>query len=109
MYEYNAKVIRVVDGDTVELRVDMGFRCSMTISARLLGIDAPEMHKKAQLEMARKATAALAERLEGKDVRIVSKKADDWGRWLVLIWDTTSMKSINDWMIEQGYAVLSLL
>jgi micrococcal nuclease len=43
VYIYRAECVRVVDGDTLVLRVDLGLRCSVEIEARLHGIDAPEL------------------------------------------------------------------
>jgi endonuclease YncB( thermonuclease family) len=43
MYEYKVKrVVKVVDGDTVDLELDLGFHCSITERFRLKDIDAPE-------------------------------------------------------------------
>ena len=42
MYEYRAKIKRVVDGDTVDFIVDLGFSVHITIRTRLLGVDTPE-------------------------------------------------------------------
>ena len=42
MYEYNAKVDRVVDGDTVDFIVDLGFNINIKIRTRLIGVDTPE-------------------------------------------------------------------
>lgn len=45
MYDYRATVIRVVDGDTADLRVDLVFDVSINSRYRLSGIDAPERGK----------------------------------------------------------------
>ena len=42
MYEYRAKVDRVVDGDTVDFIVDLGFKISFKIRTRLAGVNTPE-------------------------------------------------------------------
>lgn len=42
MYEYRARVKRIVDGDTVDFVVDLGFSVHTTIRTRLLGVDTPE-------------------------------------------------------------------
>lgn len=44
MYEYRAKVLRVVDGDTLYLAVDMGLETTRILDVRLYGINCPEMH-----------------------------------------------------------------
>ena len=42
-YEYECELVRVIDGDTVKLRVDCGFNVTFTDNFRLHGINAPEM------------------------------------------------------------------
>ena len=42
MYEYNAKLIRVIDGDTIDASIDLGFDVWVKKRIRLYGIDAPE-------------------------------------------------------------------
>ena len=46
MYEYNAICTRVVDGDTIDARVDLGFSVWLDCRIRLEGIDAPETRTK---------------------------------------------------------------
>lgn len=43
MYEYNASIFKIVDGDTLDLVVDLGFRTYIRIRARVKDIDTPEM------------------------------------------------------------------
>jgi len=60
MYEYNCKIVRVVDGDTVDVDIDLGFdtwRCGERI--RLYGIDTPECRTRDAEE---KAAGLLAKR-----------------------------------------------
>ncbi len=42
MYEYRARITRVIDGDTVEAEIDLGFHVTITVTLRLAGINAPE-------------------------------------------------------------------
>ena len=42
MYEYRARITRVIDGDTVEAEIDLGFHVTFTATLRLTGINAPE-------------------------------------------------------------------
>lgn len=44
MYKYQADVLRVVDGDTLEVKLDLGFKIQHEITARILGIDTHEIH-----------------------------------------------------------------
>ena len=86
MHIYRAKVIRVVDGDTVDFDVDLGFHISIRIRTRLVGVDTPE---RGHQDFA-KATNILIDLLnEQKDeegyVRIETQKTGKYGRWLVYI------------------------
>jgi len=81
---YRAKVIRVVDGDTVDFDVDLGFYISIRIRTRLVGVDTPE---RGHQDFA-KATNILIDLLnEQKDeeeyVMIQTGKTGKYGRWLV--------------------------
>lgn len=44
MYEYRAELIRVVDGDTLVMRIDLGFYTYTRIHLRLMGVDTAEIH-----------------------------------------------------------------
>ena len=84
MHIYRAKVIRVVDGDTVDFDVDLGFYISIRIRTRLVGVDTPE---RGHQDFA-KATNILIDLLnEQKDeeeyVMIQTGKTGKYGRWLV--------------------------
>lgn len=86
MHIYRAKVARVVDGDTVDFDVDLGFNIVIRIRTRLLDVDTPE---RGHSDWA-KATNILIELLnEQKDeegyVIIETKKTGKYGRWLVNI------------------------
>ena len=62
MFKYNAKVERVVDGDTVDAMVDLGFSTHKKVRIRMMGINAPESRTR-NLEEKAKGLAAKA-RLE---------------------------------------------
>jgi micrococcal nuclease len=86
MYEYRARVKRVVDGDTIDFVVDLGFSIHITIRTRLLGVDTPERGH----EDWGKATAKCRDYLsvvtdEDGYVRIKTGKTGKYGRWLVEI------------------------
>jgi len=102
MYEYNAIVVRVVDGDTVDLIVDLGFRMTTIQRFRLLGIDTPERGKPGFTE----ATNRMKELLAPGYGKIVTTKADSFGRWLVTIWVKGMEESVNQKMLDDGFAVL---
>jgi micrococcal nuclease len=93
MYQYKAKLNRVVDGDTVNLTIDLGFRLNYTANCRLAGINAPEMNT----EEGKTAKVALMQMI-GDEFLIESTGLDKYGRPVVLI------GNINDKMVEGGYA-----
>jgi endonuclease YncB( thermonuclease family) len=43
MYEYSARLVRVVDGDTIHAAVDLGFDTTVNVTIRLYGVNAPEI------------------------------------------------------------------
>jgi micrococcal nuclease len=103
MYEYKATIRKVIDGDTIEVTLDLGFRITTVQRLRLLGINAPELHKAAQIKAAKAAKTALAEKLPPETACIVqTTKSDDWGRWLATI--ILDGENVNAWLVEHGYA-----
>lgn len=97
MYEYTAIVDKVVDGDTIDISIDLGFSVWTKQRIRLAGIDAAE-HNFPFGE----ATAKLVrEALESKSVRIQITKPDKYGRYLGTVF-LGSDKSINDQLIKYG-------
>ena len=118
-YSYDGTCVRVIDGDTVILRlaktfaqeVDFGFYVRDTMSLtktaevtfRLNGINAPETigaTKAAGLA----AKAALESLLVGKPLRVVSHKTDKYGRWLADIYLPGDKVTVSQRMIERGFA-----
>ncbi|WNO25880.1 nuclease [Arthrobacter phage Altadena] len=104
MYEYQAEVVRWVDGDTVYLTVDLGFRMSSTTSFRLYGIDTPERGRPG----AKDASARAAELAPaGSEVHIrTHKDPDKYGRWLVEVEIPERFGvTVNEVLVEEGHAV----
>tara|TARA_Y100001951_G_scaffold56511_1_gene44758 strand:+ start:40 stop:462 length:423 start_codon:yes stop_codon:yes gene_type:complete len=84
MYEYSCKVKRVVDGDTVDVVLDLGFDVSYSTRVRLYGIDTPESRTRNKDEKARgkMAGAFLKEAIEsGEKVVIQTKLKDSKGKY----------------------------
>lgn len=105
MYQYTAQVIRVVDGDTLWMRVDLGFDVRRDDSFRLSGINAPEM----STAEGKRAKQWLVERLENVPYLIVTTQKDKkekFGRYLATLWDGYGKaESINHQMVGAGHAV----
>lgn len=99
MYTYYTKIDRVVDGDTVDVFIDLGFRVWHKERIRMDGIDTAEKNT-----VFGKATKEfLIKTLEGKLVRLEVSKPDKYGRYLGKIY-LDSTESVNDQMIKFGLA-----
>lgn len=107
LYQYRAQTVRVIDGDTIVADVDLGFHTwRRDERLRLAGIDAPEPSGETR-DAGVRATQALRERIEGRELVICTLKdeREKYGRYLVLIYDGD--QQVNDWMVAQGFAVPS--
>jgi len=115
MYEYKAFVVKVYDGDTITVNIDLGFGFSWNkVKIRLYGIDAPEMHKGTLETMfaGERSRDMLAELVLGQQViiRTHKDKQEKYGRWLGEVWllDGTQ-RNVNQWMVDNGYAKKAFL
>ncbi|MCA1572472.1 MAG: thermonuclease family protein [Chloroflexi bacterium] len=102
MYEYSARLIRVIDGDTVHLDVDLGFDVKRRDSFRLYGIDTPEL----PTPEGKAAAARLVELLAAGPIilRTVKDKREKFGRYLGLL--EVDRVDVNARLVEEGHAVL---
>ena len=92
LYTYNAKLIKVIDGDTVRLKIDLGFKMYFEANCRLAGINAPEMKSGGN-----EAKEILTEMLSDGIHLIESKSIDKYGRPLVRIY--VKDKCVNDELV----------
>ena len=108
MYEYAVKEItKVIDGDTVDVVIDLGFDLSKKERVRRAGIDTPESRTRDAEEkvFGLEAKAYLTERLDGSEGLIVKTEKDGkYGRMLGWFYSPRSEDSINNEMDERGYA-----
>jgi len=111
MYEYKVtRLLGVIDGDTIDVQIDLGFDVSFTSRVRLNGIDTPESRtsdakeKKYGLE----AKEWLKHRLESaKKIVIRTEKSDSsekYGRILGTLVIDDESTSLNDQLVKAGYA-----
>lgn len=71
MFEYNAFVTRVIDGDTIEVEIDLGFnQQSNGVRLRIRGINAPELDKAGEKAAGQESKMFLAKMIEGKPVKV---------------------------------------
>jgi len=111
MYEYRVKsVIAVVDGDTIDVDIDLGFDISLTKRVRLAGIDTPESRTKDKEEKALglEVKELLKKKLkEAKTIVIKTQLPDStekYGRILGWIYLDGEGLSVNEALIAGGYA-----
>lgn len=114
MYEYAARVSRIIDGDTVVASIDLGFGISSSQTLRLFGINAPELHGSTS-QAGAAAKAYLFELLESFEslvvVRTHKDKREKYGRFLAeLIGVRNGVEiNINEAMVRDGHAETYLL
>ena len=118
IYIYKAELIRVVDGDTVDLISDLGFDTLKRERFRLYGIDAPELRTEAGKE-AKAWLWDVLQPLEAIYVQTIQHKTkakqDKYGRFLAVLYDELPTlvpvarepihpSSINARMVAEGHA-----
>lgn len=101
--QYNsAEVIRIVDGDTVDFRIDLGYDIFCETRARLSGINAPEVTGD-EKPRGLKATKHLTKLIGGKPVIVRADEKGKFGRWITKIY--VDKVDICDKMVEDGHAI----
>ena len=111
MYTYTASVLKVIDGDTIEVDFDLGFGVWLRNQRiRLDGIDTPESRTADKEEKVRGTLSKeKLKEILGKDIRITTKidPNEKYGRILANVYLVTETGEIlvNKWMLANGYAV----
>lgn len=105
MFEYAAALRRVIDGDTLELSVDLGFSISSTHSLRLAGVSAAELHTP-DGKAAKAWVEQWAKDNPGPYVITTTKgrETEKYGRYLARLIDTISRHCLNDDLLAAGQA-----
>ena len=108
MYKYKAKLVRVVDGDTADVMIDLGFDTWVKARLRFKGVDTWEKRTRDKAEKIKglAATAFTATYLELNDgnFTIQSYGKGKYGRVLAEIFIDGEDKSLNQLLIENGHA-----
>lgn len=111
MYEYRIKqVLRVVDGDTIDVDIDLGFNISYTQRVRLAGIDTPESRTtdKYEKQLGLEVKKKLGELIKGASQIVIRTEKPDssekYGRILGWLFLDGSSESVNTALIAGGYA-----
>ena len=101
---YNAVITRVIDGDTVDATVDLGFRIFTILRLRLHGIDTAELNDRdpALREHARQGKQFVENLTLNKQVTLETFRTDKFGRWLAVIY--IDGQNVNQLLLEHGLA-----
>ena len=116
MYNYNATCIRVVDGDTIDAEIDLGFDIKVTKRIRLGGINAPESRTRNKVEkkLGLAAKERLKEMMEGAAncFELESTELGKFGRVIGRLHidkisgkDVITKVCVNDCLVKEGHAV----
>ena len=109
MYEYRVYVKRVVDGDTVDVDIDLGFGVILANErVRIMGIDTPESRTRDLTEKKfGLASKARLKEILGKTATLVCKEYDAKGKFGRVLGDFTTNdgRMVTDVLIEEGHAV----
>jgi micrococcal nuclease len=111
MYEYRVKkLMNVIDGDTIDVDIDLGFDISLARRVRMAGIDTPESRTKDKAEkvLGLESKEYLKKMMKDAKTIVIKTQLPDssekYGRILGWVYIDDATKSINEQMIEDGYA-----
>ncbi len=110
LYHYKALVIKVYDGDTITVNIDLGLNVIFRkVKIRLARINAPELKGEQRVE-GLKARDFLRELIMGKEITVqtIKDRKGKYGRYLGEIWvknESGKFINVNDLLVEKGFAV----
>ena len=108
MYEYHATLERVVDGDTVDCWIDLGFKCQIHKRIRFYGLDTWECRTRDKEEKVKglAAKARTKELLEVGKFKLLSHGVGKYGRVLgeLFVKQDGEYVSVNSILLEEGHA-----
>ena len=113
MYEYRAKLVKVVDGDTLDLEVDLGFGVKKVDRFRLAGINTPELNRKDEREAGLAAKAFVEEWFEGEEYVMIDTfkdKKGKYGRYIAILWQPDNdgtYTSLGSQLVLNGHAEIA--
>lgn len=110
MYDYPAKLRRVVDGDTIDLDIDLGLRHHDYARLRLLGVDTPEIYRVPQDSDEYRAGLRAKQFVEDWFaahekvlVRTHKDRTGKFGRWLAEVTNMAQTESLNEMLRNEGW------
>lgn len=102
---FNVEILRVIDGDTIEANIDLGYHVTFKTRFRLLGVNTPERRKATMLEFnaASEFTQKWCDEHAGK-IEIETMEKDSFGRWLALFRCQVHGDYLNQQLIDEGHS-----
>ncbi len=111
MYQYKAKAEKVIDGDTIDVIIDLGFKITTAQRIRFARINTPEtFNVKKDTEEYKKGILAkqyVEQRLAANQNLLIletEKVTEKYGRYIGTIYLADSQMSLNDELVEKGFA-----
>ena len=112
-FEYHAKVNKVIDGDTINVDLDLGFNVVLSNqNVRLLGIDTPESRTSDKTEkifgnLSKEKVKEFIDKCEGQVIlqTVLSDSEEKFGRLLGKVINPKDNVILNEWLIANHYAV----
>ena len=109
IWAYRAQLVKVIDGDTLQVVIDAGLNCYRTERLRLLGVNTPEKRGPTHGAglLAQGYVEEWLEDAEGEwPLVIVTQKSDAFGRYLARVWRSDDGACLNDDLLAAGHAVV---
>ena len=106
---HECTVVKVVDGDTMDVVLSLGFGVCLQVRIRLLGIDTCEIFRSVDLDQKQRGFEAkrfCTDVVLNKKCRIdiPGERKCKYGRYLAILYPLDSPKSLNDMLCEKGFA-----
>lgn len=102
MYEYLAKITKVIDGDTFDFEIDLGFGIKYSDRLRLFGIDTPEI-RGSERDEGLKVKDYVKNLLEGENVILRTHKwKGKYGRYVASVFFPKTQQDLAKYLIEIG-------
>ncbi|WNM54535.1 endonuclease [Staphylococcus phage S-CoN_Ph23] len=98
LYTFQAICTNVVDGDTIDILLDLGFKTTAERRVRLLNVDTPERGQ----ENYKEATDFTKSCVENKEIYVQTYKSDVFGRYLANVWYEDGEYCLNDELRNAG-------
>jgi micrococcal nuclease len=113
IWAYRARAILVVDGDTLDVVIDAGFKSQRVERLRLLGVNTPEMKGETRpLGIAARAYAEQWIRDAGSGdwpLVVRTAKSDAFGRYLAVVWRANDRRELNADLLAAGHATIFMV